>query len=374
MNILIFIAVLALLIFVHELGHFIFAKKTGMLVEEFAIGFPPRIFSKQKGETKYSIGAIPLGGYCQILGENYDEAQITAGSEGVKKEDKDFHRRFTSQPKKNQALVLVAGVAFNFILAWILIAFSFMSGMLVSAGDFSEDVVQDPQLVLMSVLADSPAQKAGLEIGDTILYLETEGETLQEFKNVDEALTLIAGAGESEIEILYKRGEENILASLSPEEGLFEEGKAAIGVSFDVVGTVELGFFAASWEALKMTFVMIWSVATGMLLFITGIFTGSSSLSQVSGPVGIVGLVGNAYEFGFVYLMSFVAVISINLGVINLLPLPALDGGRLLFLGIEAIKGSPIKAKVVNTLNLVGFALLLLLMLVITISDVMKLF
>lgn len=116
MNILIFVIVLAILIFVHELGHFIFAKKTGMLVEEFAIGFPPRIFSKKKGETQYSIGVIPLGGYCKILGEDYDE-DIKNQESKIKNQDS---RKFVNQPKINQALVLIAGVAFNFLLAWIL--------------------------------------------------------------------------------------------------------------------------------------------------------------------------------------------------------------------------------------------------------------
>jgi len=370
MSILIFIIVLAILIFVHELGHFIFAKKTGMLVEEFAIGFPPRIFSIQKGETRYSVGAIPLGGYCKILGEDYDEDSAKQKKLNKKNED----RRFTNQPKINQALVLVAGVAFNFLLAWGLFSASFMSGMPVSTSQFEDKIIEDSALVLMDILPDSPADKAGLETGDTILFLNSGDEGVQDFKSIEAPTEFISSGGEREIEVLYKRGEETFLTKLIPQEGLIEEGKTAIGVSFDVVGTVELGFVEAVREGLKMTISLIKLIAISLTLFVWGIFTGTSNLAQISGPVGIVSMVGNAFDFGLVYLMSFVALISINLGVINLIPIPALDGGRLLFLGVEAIKGSPIKPKVVNLLNFLGFVLLMVLMLIVTVSDVVKLF
>jgi len=367
MSIIIFIVVLAILIFVHELGHFIFAKKTGMLVEEFCIGFPPRIFSKQKGETRYSIGIIPLGGYCKILGENYDE-------QTKDKEDKNNKRKFTNQSKINQALVLVAGVGFNFLLAWILFSISFVSGMPVSASQFEDELVKDPALVLVNVLPDSPAGKSGLEIGDTILYLNSEVGSVQDFKEITTPIDFIATGGGKEIEVFYKRNGETFLTKIIPKKDLFETGKAAIGVSFDVVGTVEFGFIEAIWEGLKMTGSLIKAITIGLSVFVWGIFTGTSSLAQVSGPVGIVSMVGNAFDFGLIYLLSFTALISINLGVINLIPIPALDGGRLLFLGIEAIKGSPIKPKIANTLNFIGFALLMLLMLIVTASDVLKLF
>ena len=366
MNIIIFIIVLAILIFVHELGHFIFAKKTGMLVEEFAIGFPPRIFSKKKGETRYSIGAVPLGGYCKILGEDLEEETDT--------EDKNYKRRFTSQSKINQALVLVAGVGFNFLLAWILFSISFVSGMPVSAGQFENKIVEDSSLVLMDVLPNSPAEKAGLEAGDVILYLDSGTESIQDFKDIEIPTEFISSLGEKEIEVLYKRGEETLLAKLIPEEGLHEDGKTAIGVSFGVVGIVELNPIEAIWEGLKMTLSLIQVIAVSLALFVWGIFTGTSSMAQISGPVGIVSMVGSAFDFGLIYLMSFTALISINLGVINLIPIPALDGGRLLFLGIEAVKGSPIKPKIANLLNFLGFVLLMLLMLIVTVSDVTKIF
>lgn len=376
MSIIIFIIVLAILILVHELGHFIFAKRTGMLVEEFSVGFPPRILSVKKGETKYSIGLIPLGGYVKIFGEDYDEvnsAEIHQKGEGKSDREKN-NRRFTNRPRWAQALVLVAGVSFNLLLAWFLISIGFMSGMPVSAGQFEGETINNAELVLVDVLADSPAALAGLKAGDTILSLGVgKFESIQDFKNSKIAMDFIASHGGQEIEVLYKRGLETTLAHLTPEEGIIEN-KFAIGVSLDVVGTVKFPILRAIWEGLKTTISFTIITAVGLFGFLVSAVTGQADLSQISGPVGIVSLVGDAFQFGFVYLLGFTAIISINLAIINLLPIPALDGGRLLFVLIEAVKGSSIKPKVANALNLIGFAFLILLMLVITASDILKFF
>ncbi|MEA2112363.1 MAG: RIP metalloprotease RseP [Patescibacteria group bacterium] len=367
MSILIFIIVLGILIFVHELGHFIFAKKTGMLVEEFAIGFPPRAFSFKKGETKYSIGLIPIGGFVKIYGEEY-------GEDGSKK-SKNYNRRFTNRPRWAQAIVLIAGVSFNFLLAWVFISIGFMSGLPVSVDQFEGEVIEDQKLVLVDVLPDSPASQAGLKPGDVLLYLETKGslDSIQGFEDSKIVEDFIFSHGGHKLEILYKRGSESILAEVTPEEGIVD-GKPAIGVSFGMIGNVKFPFLRASWEGLKTTFSLTIATAVGLYYFITGLVVGSADLSQVSGPVGIISMVGDAFNFGFVYLLSFVALISINLAVINLIPIPALDGGRLLFVLIEAIKGSPIKARIANWLNLIGFAALILFMLFITFSDILKFF
>jgi regulator of sigma E protease len=366
MSILIFILVLSVLIFVHELGHFIFAKKTGMLVEEFAIGFPPRIFSFRKGETKYSIGLIPIGGFVKILGEEYDEGDCD-------EKPKNYERRFSSRPKWAQALVLVAGVSFNFLLAWILISFGFMSGLPVAVDQFENETVSNPELTLLNVLPDSPAEEAGLRAGDVLLYLETSFDSVQDIKGLDRVESFIASHNGQEIDVLYKRGNENVLTQFTPKEGIIE-GKPAVGVSFGMIGTVKFGVIRAFWEGAKTTFSLTIDTTIGLFLFFKGLITGSTDLSQVSGPVGIVSMVGEAFNFGIIYLLSFVSIISINLAVINLIPVPALDGGRLLFVLIEAIKGSPIKAKVANLLNLIGFGLLILLMLAVTFSDISKFF
>ena len=381
MSILIFILVLGLLIFVHELGHFILAKKTGMWVEEFAIGFPPRIFSFKKGETQYSVGLFPIGGFVKIHGEDYEENDSPAeknGKEGNKTIDKNYQRRFTSRPKWAQAVVLVAGVFFNLLLAWVLISLGFVSGLPVAVEQFEDEVVQDVNLIVVNVLPDSPAELAGLEVGDALLYLDSknelnEVEAVQDFKTAETAENFIATHGEQTLGILYKRGEGNTFVQVVPKEGIIE-GKPAIGVSFGMIGTVKLSPMSALWEGLKTTFAMVVATAVGLFYFLSSLIAGTADLSQISGPVGIVFMVGDAFSFGLVYLLSFVALISINLAVINLLPVPALDGGRLLFILIEAIKGTPIKAKTANWVNLIGFAVLLLLMLVITFSDILKFF
>ncbi|MCK5022236.1 MAG: RIP metalloprotease RseP [Candidatus Pacebacteria bacterium] len=365
MSILIFIIVLAFLILVHELGHFIFAKKSGMLVEEFSIGFPPHIFSFKKGETKYSIGAIPFGGYVKIFGEDYLESNSS--------EEKNSHRRFTNQSKKAQALVLAAGVFFNFLLAWVLFSMAFVSGMPVSASQFENESIQDPALVLINVLKDSPAYNAGLKVGDNILYLNDGIESLQDFTNIEDVTGFIATRGEKEIEVLYKRGGETNLTNLIPQDDLIE-GKSAIGVSLDIMGIVDFPIHLAIIEGAKTTASLSVATIIGLSSFVGGIFTGNSDLSQISGPIGIISMVGTAFDFGFLYLISFIALISINLAVINLIPIPALDGGRLLFVLIEAIKGTPIKSKLANVFNLAGFLFLILLMLIITISDISKFF
>ncbi|MCK4386553.1 MAG: RIP metalloprotease RseP [Candidatus Pacebacteria bacterium] len=366
MSILIFIIVLGILILVHELGHFIVAKKTGMLVEEFAIGFPPRLFSFQKGETKYSIGLIPLGGFVKIFGEDYAMANALDDDKRV--------RCFTNKPKWAQALVLVAGVFFNLLLAWGLISVGFMSGLPVSVSQFTGETIDNPELILVDILPDSPAEKAGLQAGDIILSLGVgKSESIQDFKNSASATNFIASRGGREIEVLYKRGPETSLVHLTPEQGIIEN-KFAIGVSLDVVGTVKFPIHRAFWEGLKATIFWTSATAAGLFGFLLSAVTGQADLSQISGPIGIISLVGNAFQFGFVYLLSFVAIISINLAVINLIPIPALDGGRLLFVLIEAVKGSPIKPRLANALNLAGFAFLILLMIIITASDVFKLF
>lgn len=363
MTVIIFIIVLAVLIFAHELGHFLVAKAVGMKVDEFALGFPPKIFSFKKGETTYALNAIPFGGYVKIPGEDYEEAA---------KQTDDSERLFYNKPKWAQALVLVSGVVFNIILAWMLISIGFMSGLPSSASTSASYDVSDPKLLITAVLPGSPAEEAELKAGDEIVGLEAGGVEDDEIDSVEEAQAIIRSA-EEELLITVRRDEDLITASIIPEEGVVE-GHRAIGVGLDMVGIAQLPFFQALWEGGRTTIEFTEAVAVGLWNFIADAFTGAADFSQVAGPIGIAGLVGDASRLGFVYLLSFTAIISIHLAVINLVPFPALDGGRLLFVLIEKIKGSPINPKVANTLNVVGFSLLILLMIVVTVSDVFKLF
>ena len=183
---------------------------------------------------------------------------------------------------------------------------------------------------------------------------------------------IVLNSGGEQIEINYRRGKtETGVLKVFPQ---IEESKPKIGISMDEIGIAKLPLFSAFWEGMKINWLMIKSTVLGLFTLIKDGLAGKGSLDAVTGPIGLVGIVGDAYRFGFSYLISFAALISINLAIINLLPFPALDGGRLFFLLIEKIKGSRIKPKIANTLNMIGFYLLIFLMLLITYHDIVKLF
>lgn len=366
MTIIIFIIILAILILVHEFGHFIVAKKSGVRADEFGIGFPPRLLKlfRWKG-TDFTLNAIPFGGFVRIFGENPEEEEIP-------EDQKSEH--FAHKPKKVQALIIGAGVLFNFLFAWILISAGFMYGLPSPQDPESSYNVENARLVITSVLENSPAFEAGIQTGDVVSEVSSSGSNLSEI-NPDTFSEFIVGSNEP-VSIALERGEEEINIEIIPEEGIegIEEGKKAIGVSMGMIGTLKLPFHLAIWEGTKTSFSLFWTIATGLVTFFSQIILGQADFSQVAGPVGIVGLVGDASQLGFVYILQFTAFISLNLAVINLIPFPALDGGRLFFLAIEAIKGKKMNPKVVNAMNAIGFVLLILLMVIITIKDLQRIF
>jgi regulator of sigma E protease len=365
MSIIIFIVILLVLVVVHEFGHFFTAKSFGIRVDEFGFGFPPKLFGKKFGETEYTLNLLPLGGFVRIFGENPDEDNTNGPDAG---------RSFVNKPKWQQALVLLAGIFANFLLAWILLSFCFLSGLPTSADSgIAGNKLSDVHVVVVSVLPKSPAELAGLKTGDKIVSI-ADSQNSTTYISTETVQSFVVGSAGKEIDIGYTRGQnaEIKLAKVVPVENA--DKKLQIGISMDMIGTAKLPFFSAIFEGLRLD----WSIAKGTIV---GLYTlivesihGKGSLSSVTGPVGMVGIVGDAYSFGFVYLLSFVALISINLAVINLIPFPALDGGRLFFLLIEKIKGSRINPKIANAVNTVGFCILILLMIFITYHDVLKLF
>jgi regulator of sigma E protease len=364
MTIILFLVVLAVLIFVHELGHFVVAKKSGIRVDEFAIGFPPKIFSWVRGETKYVLNLIPFGGYVKIFGENPDDESMTGA---------DSKRSFVNAKKWKQVCVLLAGIGMNIVFAWVLISISFMFGSMVPVGEGASDYskyIKDSRVVLTGVVADSPAEKAGLKQGDSLVSVASiSGNDL----NTARVRELVEQSTSS-VSITYKRNNEikevTAFATVSTSTG----DKKVIGIYMENVGVVKLNPFLAFYEGAKLTAVTFGQVAYGLGNFIWQAVRGQGDFSQVSGPVGIVGMVGDAASFGFAYLLGFVAFISLNLAVINLIPFPALDGGRVLFVIIEAITRRQIKPVIANTVNTVGFFILISLMLIITYRDIMKFF
>jgi len=374
MNILIFLVILLVLVIVHEFGHFFTAKRFGIRVDEFGFGFPPKLFGIKKGETEYTFNLLPLGGFVKIFGEN-SEAESEVRHEVGPDED----RKFYNKPKWKQATVLFAGVFANFLLAWLLFSFGLMSELPTSVNSkLSSYALSDVQLTVISVAPESPAEKAGLKSGDKIVYLNSGEDMLADANsgdiNPDSVRSFVISHKDQEIEIGYFRGRPNDMPSvkLTPVENM--DGQPAIGIAMDVIGIAKLPIFTAFLEGMKLTLFVTKGTMAGLYTLITDSIRGQGSFASVTGPVGMVGIVGDAYKFGFAYLVSFTALISVNLAIINLIPFPALDGGRLFFLLIEKIKGSRINPKIANTANMVGFGILILLMLVVTYHDVVKLF
>ncbi len=356
MTVIIFILVLAVLIFVHELGHFLFARYCGIRVDEFALGFGPNLWKSKKGETTYALNLVPFGGYVKIFGENPDDDSISGP---------DSARSFVNKPKWQQIVVLAAGVLFNFIFAWLIVTIAFTSGVAASVESYAKylDRMSNPHIAITYVEPSSPAEKAGLKAGDTIVGADT----------VESVQKAIADSTNKGFTLKYLHDGQEKTTTVVAREGIVE-GKYAIGIAMDKVATLQLPIHLAIFESARFTVHMIKEIAVGIYDLIAGMFKGTSHLSSVTGPIGIAGLVGDAAHMGIMYLLMFTALISINLGVLNLVPFPALDGGRILFVLIEAVIRRPIKPVVANTINTVGFGLLLLLMVVVTYKDVVRIF
>jgi len=349
MSFLLFFITLAVLVLSHEFGHFIVAKKSGIRVDEFGFGFPPRFLKFKKGETTYSLNLIPFGGFVKIHGE-----------EGAGKNDP---RSFASKSITTRSLVIVAGVIFNIALAWILIVAGFSFGMPVSVSSAPKgSEIKNQKVAILRVAKNSPAELGGLKSGDQILN----------FTKVEEVKSFIDQNAGKEIGINYKRGEETRVAKITPRLDP-PEGEGAIGIAMDEVGTVKLSLPKAFIEGSKLTYQLVIGTALSIFHFIAGAIKGTVGLSAITGPVGIAGIVSGAAKFGFVYFLNFMAFLSVNLAIINILPFPALDGGRLLFLLIEKIKGSPVSSKASSLTHGIGMAILLLFMFLITYRDIANL-
>jgi regulator of sigma E protease len=365
MSVITFIIILAILILVHEFGHFIVAVKSGIKVTEFGIGFPPKLVKLFKWkETVFTLNWIPFGGFVKIFGENPDDESISGP---------DSQRSFVNKPKWIQALVLVAGVAFNLIFAWILISAGYMSGLPTPVSYVGPGEVRDAQVIVTGVTADSPAMYSLIKVGDAIKGVSVDEANTLSVITPESVSAFIAANDSSEITLDLMRGKDSVQAKVTPASGIVPD-KKAVGIAMDEIGILSLPIHLAVYEGFKTTAYLTYQTAVGLVQFVSSAFVGNASLQQVTGPVGIVGMVGDVSQLGFIFILSFTAFISINLAVINLVPFPALDGGRLLFVLIEKITGKPIRPKVANMVNGIGFVLLLLLMLVVTVNDVVKLF
>lgn len=334
-GIILVIAFLSILILVHESGHFLAAKKFGVLVEEFGIGLPPRIWGKKIGETIYSVNWLPFGGFVKIFGENgEDEGKRGNG------------RNFSSLPAWKRAVILFAGVAMNFLLGWLAVSAVFLSGV--------------PATVLVAdVVSGSPAEAAGVVSGDI----------LSDFSKVEDFQSFVAVNQGKEISFAVERGGEIVNLSLAPRIDV-PNGEGPIGVSLIQGGFPKAGFWESVSGGLKFSVQALGEIFRFIFDLLKKIFVGQADFSQVAGPVGMVKITYQAGSMGVIYLLQLLALISLNLVVLNILPFPALDGGRLLFLLMEKIKGSPLPLKFERYANAAGMALLLILMIAITVKDI----
>jgi len=355
----IFIIVLGVLVFVHEFGHFIFAKRAGMKVEEFGFGFPPRIWGIKKGETLYSINAVPFGGFVKILGEDGEQ--------------RDNPRSFSSKPIGPRLLVIVAGVTMNFFLAVILLMITNFFGLRIGLiDDKTASIARDKSVQIIEVSKDSPADKAGVKLLDEVAGFKLNG-TFQAVYNAEDVQNFISENIGQPITIVINRNievlEKEIVPRLNPPAG-----QGALGVSLALTGVVSYPWYEAVWRGVYDAVVLTMNTIIGyFVLFKTLLFQGKL-IADVSGPVGIATLTGQAARIGINYLMQFTAMISINLAVLNIIPFPALDGGRALLILLEKLKGSPVNKKAEQLVNTVGFVFLIALMVYVTTKDIIRFF
>jgi len=366
MALLIFIVILVVLIWVHELGHFSVAKFFGVRVDEFSIGFPPRIFSRVWRGTRYSFGLLLVGGYVKIFGE---DGNPSTGS-GQARDP----RSLASKNRGVQAAVLLAGIVFNLIFAWLAISASYMVGVQSSLQGSDYGQVTDAAVVVLATVPGSPAEVAGFKPGDKIDTVQT----------ATAVLTPGVGSGGAEVrDFIQTHADESLIFSvhrgaetknlLVRAVGGIEPNQKVIGIRMDDVGTLKLPPHLALVQGAVAFKNMTVMTAQGLAGFLGQLVVGRADFSQVAGPIGIAGVGSTAVKSGFSAAAIIAALISINLALINLLPIPGLDGGRLLVVAIEAIIRRPVNPRVTNALLVVGLMLIVALMVAVSISDIRRL-
>lgn len=367
-TILIFLAVLSLLVFVHEAGHFIVAKRSGMKVHEFGFGFPPRLFGIQKvngkwkivwgnkedgaQDTVYSINWIPLGGFVKIMGEDNDSTD---------------EQSFVNKPFWRRFFTLSAGVIMNFILAGVLLAICYGVGSPVAVQSLDQ-VPQgakftDTRVAIIDVASNSPAEKAGIQQSDIVVSIDG-----QQFDNVQAFQDYVRANKGKEMNFEVKRINEiksfKVQSTAEPKEG-----EGVVGVGLALYGKLRFSPLPAIGQGFQTAYQQLAAIATGLY----DLFTSGEGVKSLGGPVKIAQITGQIADTGFIPLLQFAAFLSLNLALLNALPIPALDGGRILFLLIEKVRGKRNNAKLEQYANAIGFIVLLLLMLVISVRDVSQL-
>lgn len=360
MTALLVIAILVLLIVVHELGHFIAAKISGVRVEEFGVGYPPRAFIFGKvGDTEYTLNWIPFGGFVRLFGDEGEE-QRGRGS-------------YIDAPRWKQALILIAGVTMNVIAAWALFAGALHLGVpqIVDAPRIGEVT----RILVSDVVAGSPAEVAGMRPGDQITGLEDAAGTQVSAVTPASFVEFVRERPGEQLTIRYLHEGVATESIIIPSQGVLSQaaGQPALGIALALVANRSLPWSEAAVAAFSQTAKGFVVVMHDLGALAATMLDGTPDLSQVVGPIGIVSYVGEASQNGLGAVLSLAALISINLAIINLIPIPALDGGRLAILGLEALTRRSAPRLAVQTLNALGVALIILLMITVTYQDIARL-
>lgn len=347
-----FIIVLGVLIFFHEFGHYITAKKVGVRVEEFALGFGPKILSRQKGETVYSIRSVPLGGFCNMTGEFLPDEEMSEEEKetylAAKEKGKCFHQKSIWQ----RFLVIFMGPFMNFLLAALIFILIFAI--------YGLPVDSSKSTVIGQVNPEQPAAGAGLKAGDKVIAIDNEN-----VDNWNEMASIIHKSKNKSIVIKFERDNKIQKISVTPK---YDEnaGYPIVGIYPKLIRK-KVGLFKSIRLGLIQTWDIFYYTIAGFIQMIS-----QRSTADLGGPVMIASIIGQAAKIGLSNLLNWMAIISINLGIINLLPFPALDGGRIVFIVVEFFRGKPVAPEKEGFVHFIGFVLLMILMVFILYKDIMR--
>lgn len=343
-----FVALFSLifLVLLHEFSHFLAAKKTKVKVDEFGIGYPPRIVSKKIGETVYSLNLIPLGAFVRI-------------------------NDFPTQPLSKRIKISLAGVFSFWIISAIIFSSLFIVGNRVSVSDEEDKNLISPKVQITAIAKNSPAEISGLRVGDAILeiqILEFETKKVDKVREVQEIVKKNLG---KEITLIVERGKEIFKVKITPRISP-PEGEGPMGVVLTRTAIKKYPIEKAIFYGTKQTLDLTLAIIKGYYFALKNLFLGKETGVEMMGPVGIFALILEVTELGFIYFLNFLSQISIYLAIFNLLPIPALDGGKVLFLVLEAIRKKPISQKTEEKIAAFFFAILILVAILVTIKDIAK--
>jgi regulator of sigma E protease len=357
MNFLVTFFSLITLISLHELGHFFVAKRFGVRVEEFGIGYPPRLAGKKMGDTLYSINLLPFGAFVRLPGEL--ERTGEPGS-------------FSEQPVWQRILIALGGVISFWIITAILLSFIFGIGAPVAVGDEAPEEFKNPVVRVVEVASDSPAAAAGLETNDAIITMSVLGDEIYPDKIGEIQTFTNSHLGES-ITLTLERGSEKVTAHLLARESP-PEGEGPLGIALIRTAIQKIPWYLAPWYGIANTVKLTFYIIEGYTAALLNLSQGQPTGVELVGPIGVFYMLERSQQMGLVYFLNFLAMISLHLAIFNILPIPAVDGGRVLLLAIEGIRKKPIPERIEKRMILFSFAFLLMLMVWVTIRDVGRFF